>query len=832
MHSKTGSWGSNQDMEYFSRAKPRIESLRRKAVSRLRRVRWGRVALITSVVLVVLTIAGTGLVVGMALSFSGKLPDVTALYTPPSEATRIFARDGQLIASLFRENRAIVPLDRIPTSLQQAVLAIEDDRFFQHRGIDARGMVRALFRNLLAGELIEGGSTITQQLARTVFLSPERVVSRKMAEMLLAVEIERRLTKGEILERYLNEVYFGHGAYGAETAARVFFGKPVGELTLSESAMLAGLIRAPSVYSPYRSLPKVVERQRLVLRRMADLGYVSREAAMRAGEEALALVEEGNLGLMGSRAPYFVSYILPYLLERYGEDVVHRGGLQVYTTLDLDLQAVAQEAVRQGIDLAQQEMLNVTQGALVSLEPQTGYIRAMIGGYDFAASQFNRAWQARRQPGSAFKPFVYVTAVASGMPPTKVIVDEPIEYETPEGLWQPRNYTEEFAGPIQMRQALERSINIPAIRTLEELGPRRVISFANRMGITSPMRPDLSLALGSSEVTPLELTSAYGVFAALGVRAEPVGILRIEDRSGKVLEEHTPRREMALSPAVAYVMTDILKGVIIRGTGRGANLDRPLAGKTGTTDDYRSAWFIGFTPQVVTGVWVGNDDNSPTDKVVGASVPLRIWRAFMLVALERMPEADWEVPPGVTIATVCGTSGLLATASCDDPRQEAFISGTEPTEYMLGESSEVRLNRSWPPGGTPPGGTGTDTVVGGGDRPAPPQQPQPFMLQLTTPMDGQTVTSPFTIEGATVPGARVEIAVTAETAVGEVETTEAVVGAMRDGRFKYMFWPRSGPAVKYTIRVRAHVRGGEPAQATITVVEPSPPPSDGENTNR
>lgn len=821
-------------MEYFSRAKPRIESFRRKAVSRMRRVRWGRVALITGAVLFVLTTVGTGLVVGMALSFSGKLPDVTALYTPPSEATRIFAKDGQLIASLFRENRAIVPLDRIPTVLQQAVMAIEDDRFYQHHGIDGRGMVRAVFRNLLAGEIVEGGSTITQQLARTVFLSPERVVSRKVAEMLLAVEIERRLTKGEILERYLNEVYFGHGAYGAETAARVFFGKPVGELTLAESAMLAGLIRAPSIYSPYRSLPRVVDRQRLVLRRMADLGYISRDAAMRAGEETLALVEEGNLGLMGSRAPYFVSYILPYLLERYGEDVVYRGGLQVFTTLDLDLQAVAQEAVRQGIDAAQAEdpPLNVTQAALVSLEPQTGYIRAMIGGYDFAASQFNRAWQARRQPGSSFKPFVYVTAVASGMPPTKVIVDEAIEYETPEGLWQPRNYTEEFAGPIQMRQALERSINIPAIRTLEELGPRRVISFANRMGITSPMRPDLSLALGSSEVTPLELTSAYGVFASLGVRAEPVGILRIEDRSGKVLEEHTPRREMALSPAVAYVMTDMLKGVIIRGTGRGAELGRPLAGKTGTTDDYRNAWFIAFTPQVVTGVWVGNDDNSPTEKVVGASVPLRIWRAFMQVALEKMPEVDWEVPPGVTVVTVCGASGLLATASCDDPRHEAFITGTEPTEYMLGESSEVRLNRSWTPGGTPSGGNGPDTVAGGGDRPVPAQQPQPFMLQLTTPVDGQTVTSPFTIEGVTLPGARVQIVVAAETSVGEVDTSEAVVGAMRDGKFKYTFWPRSGPAVKYTIKVSAHVRGGQPAEATITVVEPSAPPSDGGDTNR
>ncbi|MGH2399062.1 MAG: hypothetical protein ACRDFA_04835, partial [bacterium] len=290
---------------------------------------------------------------------------------------------------------------------------------------------------------------------------------------------------------------------------------------------------------------------------------------------------------------------------------------------------------------------------------------------------------------------------------------------------------------------------------------------------------------------------------------------------------------------VAYVMTDMLKGVITRGTGRGvADFGRPLAGKTGTTDDYRNAWFIAFTPQVVTGVWVGNDDNSATEKVVGASVPLRIWKAYMQVALEKMPETDWEVPPGVTVVTVCGTSGLLATSSCDDPRHEAFISGTEPTDYMLGESSEVRLNRGWTPGGTPQGGSsgtpsgGTDTVAGGGDRPAPPQQPQPFILQVLTPLDGQTVTSPFTIEGATVPGARVQIVVAAETATGEVDTTEGVVAAMRDGRFKYAFWPRSGPAVKYTIRVSAHIRGGQPAQTTITVIEPSPPPQDGGDMNR
>lgn len=797
-----------------------------------RRSRLFRAAVVAGVFLLLLSVMTTGAAVGMVVSFNRRLPDVAALYAPPAEATRIYARDGQLVASLFLENRATVPLERIPLSLQQAVVAIEDERFYQHHGVDLRGTLRALWRNLLARELLEGGSTITQQLARTVFLSPERVFSRKLAEVLMAVEIERRFTKAEVLERYLNEVYFGHGAYGAAMAARVFFDKPVEELTLAQSAVLAGLIRAPSVYSPYRNLPRVQERQRLVLRRMVQNGLVPEDAAREAATEPLTFTQERNLGLVGVRAPYFVSYILPYLLERYGAEAVYRGGLRVHTTLDLDLQAAAEAAVRREIDASREAGLNVTQGALVALEPSTGAVRAMIGGYDFASSQFNRAWQARRQPGSAFKPFVYVTAIASGMAPTKIIVDEPIEYDTPQGLWQPRNYTEEFAGPVRMRQAIERSINIPAIRTLEEVGVGRVIAFAQRMGISSPLRPDLSLALGSSEVTLLELTSAYGVLAALGVRAEPAAIQRIEDRSGKLLEELVPRRTLVFSSENAYVMTDILKGVIVRGTGRGADLGRPLAGKTGTTDDYRNAWFIGYTPEIVTGVWVGNDDNTPTEKVVGATVPTRIWRAFMETALAAVPPTDWEVPPRVIVVTTCGTSGLLATASCDDPRPEAFIRGTEPTEYLLSESTEVRVNRQWTrdgraaagrPAGEPgagsdageDGGAGGDsgTVEHGG-----PARPRRFPLSLSAPAEGQTVSAPFAVEGSTVPGARVEIAITVETAESPPQRSTAFVGAMRDGHFSYTFWQPSLQAARYTITVTAYVRGGDPETATVIVV--------------
>lgn len=792
----------------------------------LPRSRWVfRPALIVLGVLALLGTTAAGLLLGIAASIAGRLPDVTTLSAPPPEATRIYARDGQLVASLYRENRVFVSLDRIPLALQQAVLAIEDDRFYRHHGVDLRGTLRALWRNLLARDIVEGGSTVTQQVARIVFLSPERLVSRKLAEMLLAVEIERRFTKAEILERYLNQVYFGHGAYGVEMAARVFFGKPVEELRLPEAALLAGLIRAPSVSSPYRNLEKVRARQRLVLERMADLGYISEAAAQQAAAEPLGLTQERNAGLIGIRAPYFVAYILPYLLERYGEEAVYRGGLQVHTTLDIDLQAAAEKAVRRGIDAAQQSRLNVTQGALVALEPQTGAIRAMIGGYAFEASQFNRAWQARRPPGSAFKPFVYVAAIASGMSPSTVIVDEPIEYETPEGLWQPKNYTEEFAGPVRMRQAIERSINIPAIKTLEQLGPGRVIALAQRMGITSPLRPDLSLALGSSEVTLLELTSAYGVLGAQGVRADPVAILRVLDQSGRVLEERVPRRQVVLSPEVAHVMIDVLKGVITRGTGRGADLGRPVAGKTGTTDDYRNAWFLGFTPHLIAGVWVGNDDNSAMERVVGATVPTQIWRAFMEVAAQALPEADWEVPAGVSVVTVCGTSGLRATLGCDDPRREAFISGTEPTEYLLVESSEVRLNRTrtWrrassdsaeSPGGA--GGAGADDASAND-----PDQPLP--LSVTAPAAGQILPTPLVIEGITIPGAKVVIVIAAEAPGGPVEIASVSVGAKRDGTFAHTFWQPLPSSARYAITVTAHVRGREPASATLTLEAPPHP---------
>jgi penicillin-binding protein 1A len=760
---------------------------------------WWRAASGVLLALLAAALIAVGVVAGMGLAFAAKLPDISALYQPPSEATRVYASNGELIASLFRENRDYVPLNEIPPALQQAVLAIEDDRFYQHHGVDLRGSLRAMWRNLLARELREGGSTITQQLARSVFLTQKRVLSRKLAEIMLAVEIERRLTKAEILERYLNQVYFGAGAYGVEMASRVYFGKHARELTLAESALLAGVIRAPSIYAPHQNLELARGRQRVVLQRMAQLGYITAAEAAAAAAQPLRLSNGANAGLSGIRAPYFVSFILPYLLDRYGEEVVYNGGLRVYTTLDVTMQAAAEKALRAGLEQAAREKLRVSQGALVAIEPRTGFIRAMIGGADFERSQFNRAWQARRQPGSAFKPFIYTTAIANRMTPTKIIVDEPVRYEIAgaapaERIWEPKNYDGTFRGPVTLRTALEQSINIPAIKTIAELGPQTVIAYAKRMGITSPLQPVLSLALGTADVTPLEMASAYGTLAALGVRAEPIAVRRVTTRDGQILEDNLPRRELVLSSDVAYVMIDLMKGVIRNGTGRAADIGRPAAGKTGTTDDYRNAWFIGFTPQLSAAVWVGNDDNAPMRRVVGGMVPARIWRAFMSSALEGLPPEDWPRPDGVVVATVCGTSGLLATGACPSPRPEVFIRGTEPTEYDYGA-------------GTADGAAGT-RVTGS------------VPLEITAPRGGQSLTSPFVIEGTTAPGVRVAVSILAQGGFLRVQVADAELPVTDEGRFNYVFRPSLRIAgVRYLITVTATTADGARSVATLTVTE-------------
>ncbi|HXX36965.1 MAG TPA: PBP1A family penicillin-binding protein [bacterium] len=805
----------------------------------------GRGLLIVVAVGALLALLMTGVLVGAAMAINSHLPPVDALYAPASEATRIYAADGELVASLYQENRDSVPLSRVPTTLQRAVVDTEDADFYHNRGISVRGILRAGFRNLVEGGYAEGGSTITQQLARNLFLTPQKSLTRKIAEMLLAVQIERRLTKDEILARYLNQVYFGEGAYGVETAAGVYFGKRVTELTLPQSAMLAGLIRAPSAYSPYEHSARAKARMAEVLQRMVDVGDLTPAEMNAALGAPLDLAAKGNGGLIGIRAPYFVSYILPGLLQRYGEDVLYKGGLRIYTTLDLTIQAEATAALRQGIDAAQAQHLNVHQGAVVVMDPRTGAIRAMVGGYDFRTSQFNRAWQAHRQAGSAFKPFTYTVAVMRGIPPTHLLLDEPLEFQLPDGkVWKPQDFDHTWHGWVTARYALENSINAATIRLEQQIGPASIVDLAHRMGVQSQLLPTLALTLGASDVTPLEMVDAYGVFANGGVRADPMAITKVTDWRGKVLEEHTPQRTVVLSPDVAYVMTDMLKGNVLRGTGTAANIGVPQAGKTGTTDDYRDAWYIGYTPYLTTGIWVGNDDNSPMNGVTGGAVPARIWAALMKKITATMPHDDWTMPDGVVQETVCGTSGSLAAPGCPDPRPEVFIKGTEPDAYTApagtpGSSSgppqaSTTTSPTPPDSGSQPdvgsgSGQGTsDTQQGSGSSPQPAGPPAPtpvatpvlagtIPVVVGTPTDGSRVDVPFLIQGTTRPGATVHIMIRSHTALLQTQVADADVQADETGAFSYLVNPWFRPAgATYVVTVTATV-GSQSGSTTMRV---------------
>ena len=762
-------------------------------------------------------VIGLGVLIGAALAISSHLPPVDSLYSPASEATRIYASDGQLIASLYQENRDSIPLSRIAPVLQRAVVDTEDADFYHHHGISLRGVLRASFRNVLQRGLAEGGSTITQQLARNLFLTNQKAISRKIAEMLLAIQIERRLTKDEILERYLNQVYFGQGAYGVEAAAEVYFGKPAKDLSLQESALLAGLIRAPSATSPYDHPDRAKARMAEVLQRMVELGDIKPADMTAALNAPLHLAEKGNAGFIGIRAPYFVSYILPALLQRYGEDVIYKGGLRVFTTLDLTLQAEAEAAVRQGIDRGLQSHLNVHQGAMVVIDPQTGYIRAMIGGYDFHASQFNRAWQAHREVGSAFKPFTYVTAVSRGIPLTTMLEDEPTTFLLPNGqTWEPTDFDETWHGLVTMRYALENSINVASILLEQKVGPAAVVEMAHRMGIESSLQPNLSLTLGAADVTPLEMASAYAVFASGGVRATPMAIVRVTDSKGTVLEDNVPQRAVVLRPEVAYLMIDLMKGVILRGTGVAANIGIPAAGKTGTADDYRNAWFIGYTPTLVTAVWVGNDDDSAMKKVVGGGLPAQIWAAFMKQATANLPRTDWLRPAGVVQATVCGLTGLLATPDCPDPRRELFIKGTEPEGFD--QSHAPAASQGVPPAPATPGDPGGIPATPGQGA-NPPAPGGALRLAVTSPQDRGQVTPPFMIQGTTLPGATVHITVQVSSGLVNVTVADADSPVDRAGNFSFLV----NPAIKQagaTISIKVSAASGqETASANLAVQE-------------
>jgi len=740
----------------------------------------------------------------------------------PAHGTKVYADDDTLIGEFKVEKGIYVPISKIPENLIRAVTSVEDSRFWQHKGIDYIAIVRALMKDALAGKIKEGASTITQQLAKVVFLSPEKTIIRKLKEAILAFRLEKNLTKEEILELYFNRVYFGHGAYGVEMAARMYFGKSISDVSLAEAALLGGLIRSPGTYSPYNDFDKAKGRQSVVLKRMQEEGYITREEAEKTYKQPLHLSSmRTELDIQN----YFLEYVRKYLEDKYGVEMIYRGGLKVYTTLDKRMQAHAVTALqngrreldkRQGYrgpighkdvnradepeernpsgkvvmkegDVMTAVVLSVTdtiatvgtrgvigkillketawakkridangrlmkqyrnfrlsdilksgdvirvqvksitgnepvfsleqdplvQGAFVAIEPSTGYIRVMVGGYDFSKSEFNRAVFARRQAGSAFKPVIYAAAMENGYTPATIIDDEPISYTTEEfGEWKPENYDRKYHGPTRLREGLAYSRNIVTIKLLEQLGVQKAIKFAERLGIERNLPYNLSLALGSLSVTPLELTSAFCVFGQGGMKMTPAAIKYIIDSDGNVLEHTVPTGAMAITPQTAFLTTSMLEDVVKYGTARRARvLQRAVAGKTGTTNDYRDAWFIGYAPELAAGVWVGFDNvRSLGSKETGARAALPIWLEFMQQSLAEISplntgdeeKKSFPVPDGIVTAVIDPLTGLLATNDSEKmieffkegavPRGYSTLNQREAVKRMKAEAEEIKVD--------------------------------------------------------------------------------------------------------------------------------------------
>ena len=733
--------------------------------------------------------------------WSSNLPYIGSLreYNPPI-ITEVFSDEGEVIGRFWEEKRIVVPLDQVPEHLIKAFIAAEDARFFKHEGVDILSIARALIKNLMAGKIEQGGSTITQQVTRSLLLKNlKKTYKRKAREALLSLQIEKSFSKERILFLYLNQMYLGHGAYGIEAAARTYFNKRATELNLSESALLAGLPQAPSRYSPVTHFERAKARQRYVLERMREEGYIAESQETEALNAELQIKETEDTSF--AKAPYFAEHVRRYLEKKYGRDLLYRGGLKVYTTLNLEMQRAAQAALNKGLKeldkregyrgplrhLSSEEMeafreesakkleqeipavdsmleglvekvndqkgevvisyggkrgllplsemkwarapnpdvpyyatslklpskviktgdvvlvrikqkgsppfdwiLSLEQGpeiqgALLNMEAHSGRVRVMVGGRDFAISQFNRAIQSRRQPGSAFKPVIYAAALDRGMNPASVIIDAPyISKGSPdEEIWRPKNYKKKFFGPTLFRTALIMSRNVITVKILRKIGVYHAIQYAERVGIESELSPDLSLALGSSGLSLFEITRAYLVFDNGGSLAEPFFINRIVDRSGQIIEENQPSLSEAISKETAHVMTDLLRAVIQEGTGwRIKALKRPAAGKTGTTNELRDAWFIGFTPSLVTGAWVGYDDRRPMGKgETGSRAASPIWLYFMSQVLKDQPVEDFAIPEGVVFAKIDAKTGLLASPYSDKTVFQAFKEGTEPKEY-------------------------------------------------------------------------------------------------------------------------------------------------------
>jgi penicillin-binding protein 1A len=579
-----------------------------------------------------------GGLVGLAVSFRN-LPDVRVLRNyVPAETSYVYDINGTLLASMHDEaNREVVDLNEISPNLKRAVLAIEDSYFYTHHGINPGGVLRASLANFREGRTVEGGSTVTMQLVKNLFLSPERSLNRKIAEAVLALRLEQVFTKDQILEMYLNQVYWGHNNYGVETASRSYFNKSAGELTLGESAMMAGLIQAPENYSPFIKMETAKKRQATVLERMVRLKWITAEEAATVRKQEIKL---GKITAFSkSQSPYVTDAVTQELNDRFGKDAVLKGGMRIQTSIDMPLQKIAEDSARRGLQNATLKGAYADQIALVAVDPRTHYVKAMVGGFDYKESQYNRATQAMRQPGSAFKPFVYYTAFASGKwAADSTVSDSPVSYRDGDGWYTPRNYDGSFAGGMSIRSALATSRNIPAIRLGQDVGINRVIEVCRTLGIKSPIEPVVSLPLGSVDLTPMEMAGAFATFASGGWQSPTTTIVQITDGKGDILLDNTPKPQLVLDPWATASLNDAMQSVITNGTGTSAQIGRPAAGKTGTTSSERDIWFVGYVPQLSTAVWIGNDDYSQLGSgATGGTMVAPVWRDFMSQALRDTP---------------------------------------------------------------------------------------------------------------------------------------------------------------------------------------------------
>lgn len=597
---------------------------------------------------------------------------------PPVEIPQpsiVYDINGDVIRGISETNTIYLAWDELPASFVQAIIAVEDKNFYSHYGVDPAGIIRAILANLKAGKIMAGGSTITQQTAKNLFLTQERTWLRKFKELLYAIQLEREYSKEEILTFYCNSIYFGQGAYGLESAARTYFACQAKELTLAQSALLAGITNWPSHYDPYVNPDKAKGRQELVLKRMMTEKSIDEAEYQQALDEGLIYQ---SARFIGGDAPYFIAMVTDYLKKNYDERSIYQEGMQIYTTLDLSMQKAANQSYLQGV----KDFPSDLQAALVAVDPANGYIKALIGGRDFAQAPYNRVL-AERQPGSTFKPFMYSLGIDYGLTQADMFMCDEYEYKLENGqIYKPTDYGDKpfHYRSLTLREAMARSDNVIAVKVNEILGPQAVASHVAVFGFQG-VKPLLSLPLGSKEVKPLDMAAAYGVFASGGIYCQPMYIISIKDRRGRILEQNQIHQQRVISESTAYIITDMLKAVLQPGgtaSQLSAVLDRPAAGKTGTTDDFNDAWFVGYTPDLCCAVWVGYDADRRANLTGGAAAG-PIWAVFMREASSSLVKRDFIKPYNISNTSVCLDSGMIAAEGCKKINTMAFVKGTEPS---------------------------------------------------------------------------------------------------------------------------------------------------------